>query len=120
MVAQQYIEADGYFRLLVMANRVKVAMFRSIDQSVSHKYNKERDGLAKVLEVTNLPGEMQRMAIQASGALDLDIAGVDLMKDRNSGKWYCIEVNASPQLVGGQFVEEKMEALGNFLNNLRI
>jgi glutathione synthase/RimK-type ligase-like ATP-grasp enzyme len=120
LIAQKYIESEGYYRLIVMGSRVKVAMFRSVDQDVSHKYSKNRDGMATLIDVSSLTGKVQTMAARATKALNLNVSGVDLMQEKNTGLWYCIEVNASPQLVGGQYVKEKMEALGNYLSMVRI
>lgn len=114
MVAQTFIPNDGYYRLVVMGGKVVLAMFRSVDTNKSHTFKKSRDGAAQLVDVADIPGEVQRMALHAAWVLSLEVAGVDILQDNQTGEWYCIEVNNSPQLVGGAFVDEKMQALGTF------
>lgn len=114
MIAQRYIPNRGYYRVVVLGRRMALAMFRPVDQGVSHLYKKNRDGLPEYVEETELSSEAIRLAVQATDLLDLDVAGVDLLEDKDTGLWYCLEVNNSPQLVSGAFVTEKMNALTKF------
>lgn len=114
MVAQRFIPNDGYYRIVVMGRRMAIAMYRNIDQKSSHLYKRERDGLPVLLQESDLPIDVIKLAVQATESLDLDVAGVDLIKDKQTGVWYCLEVNNSPQLVSGAFVTEKMNALAKF------
>ena len=54
------------------------------------------------------------MAIESAIACKVDIAGVDLIKDSDTKLWYCLEVNNSPQLVTGAFIDEKKNALNHY------
>ena len=40
------------------------------------------------------------MAIKSAQILDLDMAGVDIIQDINTKKYYIMEVNAAPQFNG--------------------
>jgi glutathione synthase/RimK-type ligase-like ATP-grasp enzyme len=114
MVAQTFIPNTGYYRIVVMGGLPVVAMYRKIQTNHSHLFDRERTGPAKMVDLKNLPSEAQQLAIRAAELLSLDVAGVDVLQDKHTGLWYCLEVNNSPQLVGGAFVEEKMRALGAF------
>lgn len=115
MVAQQYIPSGGYLRLVVMGNVVAVAMYRKVGAGGSHVYKKDLDGPAEEVNLKALPSKVQHIAIKAARILAIDIAGVDLIQDKNTRMWYCLEVNNSPQLVGGAFVEKKIAALQQFI-----
>jgi glutathione synthase/RimK-type ligase-like ATP-grasp enzyme len=114
MVAQTFIPNNGYYRIVVMGGLPVVAMYRKVQTTHSHLYDKQRTGPAKMIDLHELPGEAYHLALRASELLALDVAGVDVLQDKHTGLWYCLEVNNSPQLVGGAFVEEKMRALGAF------
>lgn len=114
LLAQKYIKNDGYYRVLVLGKQVSLVMFRSVDQKRSHLFEKAIDGPAKLLKPQDLPGEVIAMCIRAADKLGWQVAGVDVIQDKDSGKWYCLEVNNSPQLVSGAFVNEKRAALANF------
>lgn len=116
-LAQTYIPSDGYFRVLVMSKQAKLAMFRSLDQARSHTFDVKLDGQAVQIPLSQLPGEVIKMCIHAASQLGWQIAGVDIMQDKLTGKWYCLEVNNSPQLVSGPYVEEKKQALVTFFKN---
>jgi D-alanine-D-alanine ligase-like ATP-grasp enzyme len=44
------------------------------------------------------------------------VAGIDILKDKESGQWYVLEVNTSPQIFTGSFVKEKREAFAKFID----
>ncbi len=114
MVAQTFIPNDGYYRIVVMGGMAVVAMHRKIRTEESHLFDRERTGPAELVDLQSLPSQAQQLAIATADLLSLDVAGVDILQDKSTGLWYCLEVNNSPQLVGGAFVEEKMQALGKF------
>jgi len=62
-----------------------------------------------------IPGEVHGSSILAADILQFDIAGVDMVQDKETGSWYCLEVNNSPQLASGAFVDEKRAAIAEFL-----
>lgn len=109
LVAQKYITHDKFYRVLVMGKRVELVMYRSTISS-------EKSQAAKAVKVTTnkLPGEIIKMCIKAAEALGVQVAGVDILQDTKTNKWYCLEVNNSPQLVAGAFVPEKQSALVRF------
>ncbi len=114
MIAQTFVPNNGYYRVVVMGGLPVVAMFRKVDTDRSHLFSRTRNGPAKWLDLLELPSEVHHLAIKGAELLSLDVAGIDTLQDKNTGVWYCLEVNNSPQLMGGAFVAEKMQALGNF------
>ncbi len=114
MIAQEYVPNDGYYRIVILGRQVAMAMHRKVDQKVSHLYNRDRDGLPTYVDETELSLDSIRIAVNSAEYLGLDVAGVDLIKDKDNGMWYCLEVNNSPQLSSGAFVTEKMNALTKY------
>jgi len=114
MVAQKFIPNNGYYRVLVMGRNVVLAMSRKVNTEKNHLYNRDDNGAPELVNLLALPSDVHRLAIGAAQMLLLEVAGVDILQDKESGIWYCLEVNNSPQLVGGAYVKEKMRALGDF------
>jgi glutathione synthase/RimK-type ligase-like ATP-grasp enzyme len=116
MIAQAFVPNIGYYRLVVMGGReIALAMFRPINvEKGRHLYSKNEDGPAELVDKNTLPIDVRQMAISAAQLLSIDVAGVDILQDKQTSEWYCLDVNSSPQLVAGAFVTEKMQALGRF------
>ncbi|MBN2736957.1 MAG: hypothetical protein JXR70_08260 [Spirochaetales bacterium] len=51
------------------------------------------------IEVLDLPCEAKTMALSTAKALGLRFCGMDLMHDKNSGRYYVIDCNMSPMFV---------------------
>ena len=46
-----------------------------------------------------------------------EIAGIDVIQDRKTKKWYVLEVNNSPQIRSGAFVDEKLKAVAAYFDH---
>lgn len=73
-------------------------------------------GSAKLLAEEALPGRVRKMAVKAVQLANLEIAGVDVVKDKKTGLWYCLEVQHGPQITSGAFVKEKQRVFAKFLS----
>lgn len=62
-------------------------------QTIDYRY--AEGGMSANMEATTLPEEISRRCVELSKALDLPLAGVDLLHDPE-GQWWCFEVNSSP------------------------
>ncbi|HLB65990.1 MAG TPA: RimK/LysX family protein [Candidatus Saccharimonadales bacterium] len=119
-IAQKYIENDGFLRLYVLNKEVKLAIWRS---KIGHKdklkthLNKPTGGVnAKLLKVSQVSGSAKDMAVRAAIALDRQVAGVDLVQDSKSKKWYILEANNAPQIKSGAFVDQKTKVIANYFD----
>jgi len=89
LMIQKYIDNNFYLRLIVVGGEVIGAMKRvksmgSRQGVKSRKYKPTK--------------KQENLAITGAAALNIDIAGVDMMVDRK-GKNYILEVNRSPQYI---------------------
>ena len=62
-------------------------------ETIDYRYAEGRTSGS--MTVTTLPEEISRRCVALSKALDLPLAGVDLMQEPD-GQWWCFEVNPSP------------------------
>ena len=96
ILIQQYVaEADGSdFRAFVVGDRVVAAMQR-IAKTGDFRSNLHLGGEARKAELTH---EEERLAVRATEALGLHIAGVDLLRSKDGP--LVMEVNSNPGFTG--------------------
>ena len=58
------------------------------------------------------------IALHAARVMGREVAGVDLMHELGTGKPYILEVNASPQIGTGAFMDEKIEKYCQYFKNM--
>jgi glutathione synthase/RimK-type ligase-like ATP-grasp enzyme len=119
-IAQEFIQNDGFFRLYVLGSQVGMAIWRTAQvhpNPLKAHLNKPSGSVnARLTEIESLPVELTTLALQAAEALDRQVAGVDVVQDKNTQKWYVLEVNNAPQLRSGSFTDEKVRMFAEFMN----
>jgi glutathione synthase/RimK-type ligase-like ATP-grasp enzyme len=88
--AQKFIPNSQRIRALVVGDRVIGAITRPT------KWRKRLGEIEEKKEAVELSPELNRLALEATRAVDLNISGVDIMEDPNTQEAYILEVNAAP------------------------
>jgi glutathione synthase/RimK-type ligase-like ATP-grasp enzyme len=118
-VIQAFVPNKGYLRVYVMGNDATLGIYRIRHQHANpmkqHLNNPAGSVNASLVEVDSMLSEM---ALKAAKLMQRQIAGVDLIKHQQTGKWYVLEVNSAPQLRTGSFIAEKTEAFAAFVDNI--
>jgi D-alanine-D-alanine ligase-like ATP-grasp enzyme len=70
---------------------------------------------AQHLQVDECDSEMIAIACRAAMAMRRNVAGVDILQDKVTKKWYVIEVNNNPDMTRGLSQEHKQQALAAYL-----
>lgn len=117
-IAQTYIENDCDYRVLILGGHIALVMRRARRNLKSHLNNTSKGGMATLVAASTLPQNMQSACVIAAKLMERQVAGVDIVQDKTSGVWYCLEVNAGPQLATGGFTIEKQAALAAYLEKL--
>lgn len=115
LIAQQFIPNDGDYRILVFGRRVRLIIHRQSQSDKTHLNNTSVGGEANLTQETAIPGFVRQMAIEAARSLNLEVSGVDMVQDKKSGIWYCLEVNHGPQITSGSFLDEKRAAFTDYI-----
>lgn len=92
---QPYIPNDGDFRLFVVGYKT-LGGFKRMPKEEKVVMNKS---VGKSVGLSEVPEDVAKEAEKACKALGVEVAGVDLVKDVNTGKVYIVEVNEAPQYV---------------------
>ena len=117
-IFQEMIKNDGDYRVFVCGDLIQLVIHRSTANG-SHKNNTSLGAKATLVDIDSIPSEAREASIRAAQAFDRDIAGVDLVFDKNDkNKFYFFEVNRSPQIESSSFTDEKVEKLHGYLKKL--
>lgn len=115
---QEYIPNDGDFRLIVLGDKITLAIHRTRADSSTHMNNTSQGGFATLVPTDNLSKIFTEIALKSSKVLAREVAGVDLLMSKDGSRVAILEVNASPQLQTGAFHDEKIVSLGSYLKSL--
>ncbi len=118
LIGQKFTPNDGDYRVLVMGHHIELVIYRSRADNSTHLNNTTQGGRATLLKATDLPPAIRRSSLLAARLMGRDIAGVDMVKDKVDGKWYCFEVNDGPQIVTGAFLEQKRTAFAAYIKRV--
>ncbi len=105
-IFQEYIPNDFDYRILVLGNNIPVVSSRT-RVSDEWRNNSFLGAKENTLEADKNPKDLVDIGIKASRIMKCEIAGVDIIISKKSGKLYLIEINNSPG-----FTPESLEALG--------
>ena len=97
LIIQPMIPNDGDYRVWILKNKIIGVIKRSPNAEGEFRSNISLGGTAKI---ASLPDDVLDMAIKSAQILDLDMAGVDIIQDTITQKYYIMEVNAAPQFNG--------------------
>lgn len=113
-IAQPYCPNDGDFRILVVGDLLPLVIKR-VAQPNTHLNNTSQGGDAELAQ-NYLPQDIVVGSKTIAQKLGMSVAGVDVIEDKNNGKFYFLEINSQPQLVSGVFLEKKIELLSKLFN----
>lgn len=117
---QRYVPNNGYIRMLVFGPHIALAIYRHpVDNPDPHKQHLNTPAgapNAHLLTEAEVPKEASDLARRAARISRRQIAGIDLIQDKQTGKWLVLEVNTSPQIFTGSFVQAKREAFAKFID----
>lgn len=94
---QEFIPAQSDIRVLVVGGKVLGAIERRSLTKAEFRHNVALGGTSRQISVT---AEMRRLALAAAKVAKYEFAGVDLIRHRDTGKFYILEANRSPEFEG--------------------
>jgi glutathione synthase/RimK-type ligase-like ATP-grasp enzyme len=119
VLAQRFIENDGFLRVLIMGDDVVQVVKRSssahADPLKAHLNKPHGSSNATLLSPEEYSADVISLARRATLALDRTIAGVDLIQDKVTKKWYVLEANYNPEITSGVSVTSKAKAVASLL-----
>jgi len=96
-IFQKYIPNDFDYRVII-ANGKPVSICKRIRTNDKYRNNVALGAVEEFISVEDTPKEVIEIAVEASKALKLNWAGVDIVTDNKTDKNYVLEVNRRPGL----------------------
>lgn len=116
-IVQQFIPNDGDYRVLVMGGQIRLVIYRTASND-THLTNTSQGGSAELVDTTVFSKDRQDAIVRAAAVEAIDVAGVDIVIDKTDGSYYFLEVNLAPQIGTGAFVDEKIDAYAQFIEEM--
>jgi glutathione synthase/RimK-type ligase-like ATP-grasp enzyme len=104
-LVQEFIPNDGFYVATYYHDTLEFGVFRAHmertdkDATKQHMFKPKGGINASFLTPENVPSEVAELSLAAAKAMRREVASVDVVLDRTSGKPYVLEVNYNPQLV---------------------
>lgn len=108
-IAQRFVPNDGDYRVGIYFDTPAFIILRK-GSGESHLNNTSAGGTAVYVPTEEAQPRLKSIAKKAARAVNLQVSGVDLIQDRETKKWFVLEVNQGSQIVTGAFTEENMSA----------
>jgi D-alanine-D-alanine ligase-like ATP-grasp enzyme len=70
---------------------------------------------AEIIRPDSLPPSLMQDTSRIAKHFRRQLCGIDFMKNSQTGEYIFLEINTTPQIVNGVFVEEKAAALARAL-----
>lgn len=116
-ILQEFIPNDSDLRVLVLNGKPQLVIRRSSDGS-SHLNNTSQGGDAQIIPVNSIDPEVLDVCVRAANAAKLQVAGVDVVQNIDTGEYYLFEINNAPQISSGSFMEQKAEVYAAMVREL--
>lgn len=117
-IFQKFIDIDKEYRLLVMGGRLSV-----LEQKSQRNYKKIRvvyqnpNEPSVFLKLGLVCDSTIKIALKSAKTLNLDIAGVDIAVQKETGKCFLIEVNKGPGIVPDAKTSPELKAFSDYLKS---
>jgi glutathione synthase/RimK-type ligase-like ATP-grasp enzyme len=119
-LAQEYIENDGFYRINVFGKDARIAVYRSTHphkDPLKQHLNKPNGGVnATNLPIAEVDPKVTELAVRGAMCMERSVAGVDLVQDKKTKEWYILEVNNSPQLRTGAYIDQKAVEFARYVD----
>lgn len=112
---QQFIRSEEEYRLLVLGGRVGVWERKTRTDPAEFRSNVALGAREEFLPLENLPTDLTQIAVRAAATLDFDIAGVDVMREKDTGNWWLVEVNRGPGLTYDRSVSPELDRMAAYI-----
>ncbi len=115
-MCQRFVVNDGDYRVGIYIEEPGFIIKR-VGSGESHLNNVSAGGRAEYIDIEKAPKKLIAIAKKASRASSLQVSGVDIIIDKETGKAFVLEVNQGSQIVTGAFVEQNIAAFNKALGS---
>ncbi len=113
---QEYIPNDCDYRIFVLGSDEVIIKRQSVGDS--HLHNTSQGGRATLVSTGDFSAETLEQAHAFAERLRMTMAGVDVMRNTETGQLIFLEINSQPQLIDGAFPQEKKVLFQSFFSQV--
>lgn len=115
---QRFVDIDKEFRVLVLGSSVGIIHTKTVRDNTGFKvgYN-DMNEYPTFLDVDHAPSTIKNAAIRAAEVLHIQIAGVDICREKTTGKIFVIEVNRGPGLEYDIKISQELSKIAEFFDS---
>jgi len=97
VLVQPYIKNDGDYRVYIVKGEIL-----GIIKRTSNDTSEFRNNISTGAKATNadLPDKVKAWCLNIAKIMNLDVSGVDVIQDLDSGEFFILEINSNPGHVG--------------------
>lgn len=112
---QEYIPNDkSDLRMFVAGGKTEL-IIRRHGSGESHLNNVSQGGTAEIVAMTDIPASLLDQTNAIAKHFERELCGIDFMLHETTGEYVFLEINTTPQIVNGVYVNEKAAALARAL-----
>lgn len=116
-VAQNFIPNDCDYRVLLFDAEPKLVIERKRAATGTHLNNTTQGAQAEKIELNDFDQKVLDECVTLAKSLKRTTAGVDVMRNSETGEMYFLEINKSPQIGSGAFMDEKLDIFYEYLTD---
>lgn len=113
---ENFVPNDCDYRLLVMGDKVELIIRRT--RQSGHVNNSSQGAEGEVVPFSEFDKSILDQAVKATKIHKRELAGVDVIINKETGEHVFLEVNKVPQIASGVCVEDKVKALDRYIKKL--
>jgi glutathione synthase/RimK-type ligase-like ATP-grasp enzyme len=117
-VAQELIPNTHDYRVIIIGGQPRLAIKRARLTNDTHLNNTSQGAAGELIELNKVDSAILEIAKKAALATKRQsFSGVDIIQNSQTGDYYVLEVNKTPQMETGTNTAEKVEELVNYFVN---
>lgn len=113
-VLQEFIANNYDYRVLILGGELGTVLQRIRQNKSDHRNNTALG--AKEVEITSPDRAMVDLSIDIAKYLDKDVAGIDLIFDEITKRYYIIEINSKPSFTYDTRISSEVPAFAKFID----
>jgi glutathione synthase/RimK-type ligase-like ATP-grasp enzyme len=111
LLLQEYINNDSSDLRVVIAGGKPVFAIRRKAGEGTHLNNISAGGSAHIIDLKKFPKSLINDSVTIADEFKRELCGIDFIFNVSNGQHVFLEINLTPQLVNGVFMDEKMQAI---------
>lgn len=115
---QKFVHFDKEFRLLVLGDTIGIIHTKTVRDNTGFKLGYQNmDEFPEFLDIPDVSKVIKDTAIKAAKVLRIQIAGVDICRERETGRVFVFEVNRGPGIDYDTEVSQELSKIAEFFKN---